>query len=386
MAYESNKPICLMFYLCLLSMPSSVIAEYEWPGFDLTSTNYSANIKLRAQLRVTSTKPYEASFDDADEIREKEINRARVKIGGKLGAKWIDYYTEYDFPSDRLLDLRITFHSTNKTRNLRVGQWKVPFNRERIDSSGKQQFVDRSIANKWFTLDRQRGIAFFGRLATGTRADNSYHLAILEGTGRNGEGAAKSPMWLGRWDWNFLGREVGFSQSDTSKRREPAGSVSVGASDYQGPYTAFSSAGGGQLPGYGAGSKERYKIRQYMLESAFQYTGFSWQQEFHHKVIDDTQNNTTRKIQGGYLQAGYFLNSYFRWAPPALEVAVRYASVDPDLDTSNDRQTEIGLVLNWFFRGHDSKLSLGVDRFWDDAIASDNFKHTVVRLQWDFHI
>jgi hypothetical protein len=47
--------------------------------------------------------------------------------------------------------------------NLRAGQWKAEFNRERVDSSGKQQFVDRSIANYWFTVDRQNGVMASGR-------------------------------------------------------------------------------------------------------------------------------------------------------------------------------------------------------------------------------
>ena len=31
------------------------------------------------------------------------------------------------------------------------------YNRERVDSSGKQQLVERSISNYWFTVDRQPG-------------------------------------------------------------------------------------------------------------------------------------------------------------------------------------------------------------------------------------
>ena len=36
------------------------------------------------------------------------------------------------------------------------------FNRERVDSSGRQQFVERSIINRTFTIDRQVGISFEG--------------------------------------------------------------------------------------------------------------------------------------------------------------------------------------------------------------------------------
>ena len=378
----------VFLYLCVFSVyySSAASVDYRWPGVHLSRSNFTADIKLRAQLRGTSTDTDKSGSEDADEITEANVNRSRIKIGGQFGASWVNYYSEYDFPSNRLLDLRFTFSSPNNKSNVRVGQWKASFNRERIDSSGKQQFVDRSIANKWFTLDRQRGVDLFGRLAPGSRKDSWYHLAILEGTGRNGKGSAASPMWLGRWEWNFLGRDVGFSQSDTKKRDKPAGSISLGATGYHGPYSSFSSAGGGQLPGFEDGNKDRYKIRQYMFESTYQYAGFSWQQEFHYKKIDDTERNVTTKIQGGYLQSGYFPHGHFDWVPHSLEFAFRYATVDPDTDVRGDRKTEISFVANWFFSGHNNKLSLDVNRLWDNGGDSGNFTQTVVRLQWDFHI
>ena len=360
--------------------------DYKWPGLHLSESKFTADIKLRAQLRITSTDPYGSGFEEADAIEEASVNRSRFKMGGQFGVNWIDYYTEYDFPSGRLLDLRFTFFSRSNKTNVRIGQWKAPFNRERIDSSGKQQFVDRSIANKWFTLDRQRGVNLFGRLDKEGRMDSWYYLAVLEGTGRNGKGSADSPMLLGRWEWNFLGRDVGFSQSDTGRRDKPAGSVAVGITDFKGPYSSFSSAGGGQLPGFEGGAEDRYQVRQYMLESAYQHAGFSWQQEFHHKDIDDTESNETTIVQGGYLQAGYFPHGHFDWVPSPLEIAFRYATVDPDIDVSNDRQTEISFVTNWFFSGHNNKVTFEINRLWDDKSDTGKFKQTVVRLQWDFHI
>ena len=62
---------------------------------------------------------------------------------------------EYDFVRAALLDLRVSFKALDELQ-FRVGQWKVPFNRERIDSSGKQQFAERSIVTPCFTLDISR--------------------------------------------------------------------------------------------------------------------------------------------------------------------------------------------------------------------------------------
>ena len=55
----------------------------------------------------------------------------------------LSYYLEFDY----LRDLTV-----------RVGQYKIPFSRQRVISSGNQQMVDRSIANGEFNLDRDIGI------------------------------------------------------------------------------------------------------------------------------------------------------------------------------------------------------------------------------------
>ena len=77
---------------------------------------------------------------------ELDLNRGRLKGGGPLGAEWLGVYFEYDQPSDDLLDLRATV-KLGEQLFLRIGQWKSDFNRERIDSSGKQQVTVRSISN-----------------------------------------------------------------------------------------------------------------------------------------------------------------------------------------------------------------------------------------------
>ena len=62
----------------------------------------------------------------------------------------MDVYLEYDQPSDYLLDLRATL-KLGDPLFLPVGQWKLDFNRGRIDFSDRLQMNERSIANYWFT-------------------------------------------------------------------------------------------------------------------------------------------------------------------------------------------------------------------------------------------
>ena len=93
-----------------------------------------------------------------------------MKIGGHGFQPWLRYYFEVDLQPSRdyddsssssnarVIDWRLDIAKWD-WGGIRVGQWKVDLNRERVDSSGRQQFVERSIANRVFTMDRQVGIS-----------------------------------------------------------------------------------------------------------------------------------------------------------------------------------------------------------------------------------
>jgi len=201
------------------SAPETV--TYGPEGLDIRSPdgNFHAHIDWRAQIRLTQSSRDDGSLDPSPDVGEGElvVTRARFKLGGHAYRPWLTYYFEYDFPSSRMLDLRFTAKAYDALQ-LRVGQWKVPYNRERVDSSGKQQFAERSIVTPPFTLDRQQGAALFGRLWPGSAADSWYNVGIYSAGGRGGKGSGVDAMWLGRWQWNFLGRILGLSQSGVGYR------------------------------------------------------------------------------------------------------------------------------------------------------------------------
>jgi hypothetical protein len=88
-------------------------------------------------------------------------------------------------------------------------------------------------------------------------------------------------------------------------------------------------------------------------------------------------------MRGSYLQAGYFFNEIYRKIPRQLEFAGRYAFVDPRNGRSNDLIHETGIVANWFFKGHDDKLSVDVSRYSLAAAESHLGSRVGVRVQWD---
>ena len=339
---------------------------------------------VRLQTRWTSNRVTddEVPGEPVDTSSEFDINRGRLKLGGHLVSPRFEIYSEYDLVGSRLLDLRATYKFADWL-SVRVGQWKSEFNRERIDSSGKQQFVERSVVTPWFTIDRQQGIMASGRVGSGSRADTSYWFGWLTGAGRGGDASEADGLWLARAQWNFHGRVLGFSQGALSRPEEPAGSVAIAAVTGKSAYTAFSSSGGGQLPGFTQGEPDQYRIEQFMIETAWQHGGFSWQQEIHWKSIDDRVSGGQRSLFGGYAQAGMFFSELYESFPEPLELAVRFARVDPDEDVSGDTEKEYTLGGNWFFNGHRNKLTLDVSHvIRREAPETDSSNR--VRLQWDW--
>lgn len=329
--------------------------------------------------RVTDDEVPGAPVSSSDELA---INRARMKLGGHVLRPALTVYSEYDLVGDFLLDLRATYEFTDWL-SVRIGQWKSPFNRERIDSSGAQQFVERSVVTPWFTIDRQQGVVFSGRLAPESRVDTSYWFGWLTGAGRGGDADDAEGLWLARLQWNVTGRVLGFSQSAISRPREAAGSIAIGAVSGKSGFTAYSSAGGGQLPDFSDGAPDRYRIEQLMIETAWQHGGFSWQQEIHWKQIEDTEAGGRTRLIGAYAQAGMFFSDLYGAFPDPLELAIRVAAVDPDRGRSGASEKELTLGANWFFKGHRNKLTLDLSRV-DRRDAPDTNRSNRVRLQWDW--
>jgi len=388
---------CVVF-TCFLVFFSSAVADeptderqggkfsYGQKGlqFDDGTGNNFLWFGVRLQTRWANTRVTQDVLPGApvSESSEFALNRGRLKLGGHLLRPAFTFYTEYDFVDSRLLDLRATYKFTDWL-SIRVGQWKSEFNRERIDSSGKQQFVERSVVTPWFTIDRQQAIMASGRLGKGSRGDTSYWFGRLSGAGRGGDTSDADGLWMARAQWNFQGRVLGFSQSAISRPDKPMGSVAIAAVNGKSGFTAFSSKGGGQLPGFSDGASDQYRIEQFMVETAYQHRGFSWQQELHWKSVDDRLSGEKRRLFGGYAQAGMFFSEIYESFPEPLEFALRYARVDPDDDLSGDTEKEYTLASNWFFNGHRNKLTLDLSHVVRRQ-APETDTSNRIRFQWDW--
>ena len=388
----------LFFLIGLLLMAQSAISQkadstfYVTKGkgveFHFFQNQYQLNIDFRGQFRASV--PYDNfpktsnGFDD--ESTKLGINRARIKIGGHIYKPYYTFYFEEDIKGGNLLDFRVQIEKYSFLK-LRVGQWKGRYTRERVISSGKQQGLDRSLLNRIFTIDRQQGVSLYGNLDGGSAANFNYWLSAFTGTGRGGESDNdNSLMYLLRLQWNPNGVPVKFLGSDLSYHEKFVSSIAIAGVTNTSPYTSFSTSGGGQLVGFETEEEGLYKVDQLLFETAFKYKGFSWQQEFHYKNIEDKITSQETLLIGNYFQLGYFVHHSIPIVPAPLEVYVRQSFYDADFDVSGNNNYEYTIGCNWFFKGHKNKLTFEYSYLEYNDLDYVNESGSFYRLQWDVSI
>lgn len=372
-----------------------VEASYGEKGFELKTLDNRFAIQIQNRLQLRYANPFDADPRSLSDLARDEssfmVRRARFKVAGHAFWPWLKYNMQYDWSQPVLRDFYLDISKFTEAQ-LRVGRGKVLWNDERVTSSGKQQFANRSIVNDIFTIDRQQGAQLFGRVFPDTWYDLSYAIGVFSGLGvgeRNNDDA--NMMYAGRLQWNFLGKELSFSQSDIEYHASPSASLAFGAATNQSKCTAFETANDScrALPGFKVGKAGQYKVEQMMEEFRFKWRGFSLQNELHWKQVADTLKaeqdpGRITRMMGSYVQAGYFPHYAISAVPKQLEFAIRYAFVDPDTARSHDLQQELTAALNWFFAGHSNKLTFEMSHLTvADPVKLIEQAEQRARMQWD---
>ena len=381
--------------------------SYGNNGFTFRTDNDKFSLAIQNRIQARYAEPFDSDPRSLADLQRDEnsfmIRRARTKLAGHAYEPWIKYYMQYDWSQPVLRDLSLTVDKY-KWAQVRVGRGKVNYNNERVASSGSQQFVNRSIVNDVFTVDRQQGIEVKGNLFSDHWYDLTYYVGVFTGLGigeRNNDDG--NMMYSARLQWNALGGEMKPSQSDVEFHETPALNIALAVNTNQSKCTAFetdsrscrrltdvNATGGARYRDpantTAAGAQNgQYEINQMMEEVHFKWNGFSLLQELHAKRIKDRLNNDEEvKLLGGFIQAGYFPHRVMNFVPQGLEVAGRYAFVDMDTERDYDKQTEFSAVINYFLDGHFNKLSVQYSRLTvENPVLRVKEAENRMWAQWD---
>jgi hypothetical protein len=271
-----------------------------------------------------------------------------------------------------------------KNLQLWFGQTKLPGNRERVISSGNMQFVDRSLLNSRFNIDRDMGIQLHHQFNLSNSFVVKEILAISQGEGRNiTTGNIGGHQYTTRLELLPFGEFVGegdYSGSDLKREETPK--LALGVSyDYNNNAVKNRSNQGSYMTN-DIGFFET-NINTLFIDAMFKYNGFSFMGEYANRDAKDAYaKNADGSLTGTEVQVGNGLNLQTGYLfKTNWEVAGRYTNIAYDKAiTGRDIENQYTLGVSKYIVGH--KLKVQSDISYLDFGSNDKLMY---RLQFDIH-
>lgn len=317
------------------------------------SDDFSVLLRGRAQLQGFSKLDSRAGQDPQ---LSAQVRRLRVLLGGHAFNRELTYYIQLgfgarDLENQKQVPLRdafLTWHMA-PSANLRVGQMKVPFDRQRLFSSSALQLVERSSIVNELNLDRDVGAQLYGELLGGHAR---YFGGIFNGDGRNLLNEGSGLLYVAKLQYLPFGEFKDSKLSDV-KRAHVARLVLSGAGAYN-HQSRRSRGSQGDLV-----EEARADLGMWTADAMFQYAGFSLMAEYlsrralnaeSESISEREAKQRFRPGDGYFVQTGWMLSE--QW-----EVAGRAGRFVPTLPAADvQAYTELVLGLNWFKAGDAFKL------------------------------
>ena len=383
-SYSKNFPLNVFRVLSIFVLSLGFLFSRSVDAQDLTKNKFGKGIQVVAQDSSFSMKfstRFQSLYSGTYDYESKSYNdgflirRARLKFDGFAYHPSLVYKIELGISNrdhgggnipqtgntSRIILDAVVKWNFSKNWHLWFGQTKLPGNRERIVSSQKLQFVDRSILNSRFTLDRDIGIQLRHKGKIGSKGVLKEIFSIAIGEGRN-----VTAQNAGGYDYTyrleylpfgeFAGKGDYFS-ADLS--REPSPKLAIGAT-YD--INKGASRQRGQQGKYlieSDGTVITNDLSTVFIDAMFKYNGFSLLGEYANKkgardVFATLGDGSTLKYVTGNafnLQAGYLFKSNF-------EIAARYAMVKPDdlIFSSLGEEKRYTLGFSKYIVGHSLKV------------------------------
>jgi phosphate-selective porin OprO/OprP len=282
-------------------------------GLGITSPDslFSMNIRFRIQNRAGFRTEDESDLS-VSEV-EARVRRLRLRLDGFVYSPRLTYVLQLSFSRGDMDWDNTNFpnivrdayiqYAVSKSFSVGIGQTKLPGNRQRITSSGDQQFADRSIVNAAFNIDRDFGVQF-------TYKKNLISLrgAVSTGDGRNVTVSDHGLAYTGRVEFLPFGSFTNggeYFEGDLAREKTPK--VAVGLVYH---YNESATRTGGQI---GNLLYTNANMTSQMVDILYKYKGWSFAGEYlmrssPNPITTDASSNQRyvyvgfgQNYQGGYL-------------------------------------------------------------------------------------
>lgn len=321
---------------------------------DNGKTSFKFKYGGRVQTRYDMSRVQEPGAKTDNEVY---FRRVRLKSDGHLFTPKLGYKIEIDVIGAQVLDAVLQWNFY-KNFVLWAGQTKLRGNRERVISSQNLQFVDRSLLNSKFTLDRDIGFWLMHHFNAGQGVLRQA-ISVSKGEGRSILEENPMPIdqgldYTARLEYlpfgNFANKGD-YKGSDLEREKRPK--LAVGLTfDYN--ENAVQSRGN-----KGAVTDSEANLRSWIVDAMFKYRGFSVMTEYvdrkvynfsnqtienYNDYVNDFYTGTAFNAQSGYL----FKRNY--------ELAARYTQVRPQEGSVFTDLTQYTFALSKYIVGHSIKV------------------------------
>ena len=326
------------------------------------------------KTRMTGLLQFQYSLTDSDNMAADskfKVRRLRFKWDGHLVRPWLHYVlqisadnqfdnsTDTSFEGFKLKDLYIDF-AYNTKYVPRIGEYKVPFNRDALSSGKSLLLIERSAVSNEFTWGRDRGLGLYGQIGNKI----TYGAAITTGNGVSGLQDTKLDidqiLYSGRIQYQPCCGKLEFSNASF-----PAGGDFVfnpKARLNKTPTYAFGAAMV-MYPNLNIGEKKpdnnidqrfgelgitKGDVFSVSADFAYEYYRYTFETEFDIRFINPDKGSSGSSIDYGFtVQGGYY------FLPPYIQIAglFSYLKLDTDkdvLENSRDSSVELMGGLNFY--------------------------------------
>ncbi|MGL5785246.1 MAG: porin [Bacteroidales bacterium] len=349
---------------------------------------YKLTMRFRMQNMVGMSFNDHFSLDKT----EAQVKRLRLRFDGYIYSPKLTYsiqlgFTPYDSkPVNGNMNFvrdAMVYYIPNATWNIGFGQTKIKANRARTNSSSALQFVDRSIVNSEFNIDRDFG--FFGEY--NTRLFNDFNIvargSITSGDGRNFQSAEKSGFaYTGRLELFPLGRFKALGdvfEGDYERESTPKVLIAGGYS-----FNDRAKRLRGETGDLIADNQTR-NLSNYYLDFILKYRGFAFYTDWMGRVCNDPYIRVGDDIEqtiytgnGINVQTSYLFRS--NW-----EIALRNSTllpaneVKPSIGYQYFNQSTIGVTR--YILGHNLKIQADASFNYKKGMPKSSYNPYEIRFQ-----
>ena len=371
MQFTQKITIVTAIILCVISTSIAQDLSSNTFGKGIRMVAKDSSMALKFGLRFSTL--YEGFYEAESKtyIDNLLIRRFRLKFDGFVYSPKLVYKVEIGVSNrdiggvseetngaNRLiLDAVLKWNFANNF-TLWFGQTKLPGNRERVVSSQKLQFVDRSLLNSRFNLDRDIGLQLHHHHKLGNVVIREK-VSISKGEGRDITVKNKNGNdYTGRIEFLPFGnfsKKGDYFESDLA--REPKQKLAFGAT-YD--YNVGAVRSRGQL---GDWLDESRNLRTFFIDAIYKHNGFSAMAEYVNRQTEgsavvtinpdgsvDQSFYTGKAING---QLAYLFKSNF-------EIAGRYTSLIQAIETERNDMKQYTLGFSKYIVGHSLKAQTDI--------------------------